>query len=382
MTASTQRRTGKRRVRRALLTLLLTVLPVTTGCAATVQPNDTSVTVAVQPLLDYMPWEFAVQHGLDQQLGLSLRLTYLSQVNSAYQAMQRGDVDVVSTCTACNMPYAVSVPTLRDVLTVNQFKGFIMVGRKGAPSFDALTKQGMPEDRARAAIHAYLKGKTLIGNKVIFGTLVSGLERYAGLRPGDIRVIDVSDDAKAATAFLAGEGDLYMGSLAQESKLLMSYPDRFVNIGGAEVLGPGGLWYGTAAVDQRWLAKNESTVKKLVAIWMRTARYVNERPDLALPVIQKAMNERSGGTFTIPQLRQQIREFVQFTDPGAAARDTYNPGSSLYWKRSLDFYEKQSKSDGTLPEHVDLAKYNIQQQTYESVVRDPALMRWVNAPLT
>jgi ABC-type nitrate/sulfonate/bicarbonate transport system substrate-binding protein len=178
-----------------------------------------TVRIALQPLLDYVPWVFAQEHGLAEEQELTLEISYLSQINTALQAMARGDLDMVSTCTACNMPYVQSVPTLRDVLTINQFKGFIIVGRTGAPEYEKLIDQGASEDEARTQIYEYIKGKTFIGNEAIFGALVDGLLEYAGLERSDIEIIDLADDAKAATAFLQGQGDFYMGSLAQEAKL-------------------------------------------------------------------------------------------------------------------------------------------------------------------
>lgn len=354
------------------------------GCAASPANSAgsaTTVRIALQPLLDYVPWVFAEEHGLTKEQGISLNISYLSQVNTALQAMARGDLDMVSTCTACNMPYAQSVPTLRDVLIVDQFKGFIIVGRSGAPEYKKLVAAGETENQARKKIYSYIKGKTFIGNKAIFGSLVNGLLDYAGLKSTDIKILDLADDAKAATAFLQGEGDFYMGSLAQESKLLGDYPDKFVNVGGAEVLGPGGLWYGTSAVSQKYLASNKDTVEKMVAIWMRTARYINEKPNEVIPTLKAALNEHAGATFTDTQIKDQLANYVQFTDPKVAAASTYNSNSSLYWKNSLDFYAQQNIKSGTLPKGTNLDVQNQEEAVYKQVLANKKLMDWVNSPL-
>lgn len=357
------------------------------ACAAPAQTagekdGSTTVRIALQPLLDYVPWVFAEEHGLTEEQGLNLEISYLPQVNTALQAMARGDLDMVSTCTACNLPYVESVPTLRDVLIVNQFKGFIIVGRTGAPEYNELVAGGASEDEARQEIYDYIKGKTFIGNEAIFGALVNGLLDYAGLSQDDITIVDLADDAKAATAFLQGQGDFYMGSLAQESKLLNDFPDQFVNVGGAEVLGAGGLWYGTAAVDQSYLESNRETVEKLVAVWMRTARYINEEPKTIVPVLVDALNEHAGATFTADQIDAQLRDYVQFVDPTTAAEDTYNPESSLYWKNSLRFYAEQNQADGNLAADVDLDDFNVQEKVYKDVIENEELMSWVNSPLS
>ena len=57
-----------------------------------------------------------------------------------------------------------------------------------------------------------------------------------GIGIDEVQLLNFADDQKAATAFLSGTGDFYIGSLPQERRLL-SMEDRFVNAGGSEVLG-------------------------------------------------------------------------------------------------------------------------------------------------
>ena len=63
----------------------------------------------------------------------------------------------------------------------------------------------------------------------------------------DVQTINFADDEKAALAFISGEGEFYMGGLPSEINLLMNHPDQFKLIGGAEILGPAGLWYSNVA---------------------------------------------------------------------------------------------------------------------------------------
>lgn len=135
-------------------------------------------------------------------------------------------------------------------------------------------------------------------------------------------------------------------------------------------------------MDESYLKSNTDTVEKLVAIWMRTARYINEEPDLVIPVIRDALNEHAGATFTDDQIKDQLANYVQFTDPTIAAEETYNPDSSLYWKKSLDFYAEQNIASGDLPEGTDLDALNRQEDVYQDVLKNTQLMEWVNSPLS
>jgi len=85
-----------------------------------------------------------------------------------------------------------------------------------------------------------------------------------------------------------------MGGLPSEINLLMNHPDQFKLIGGAEILGPAGLWYSNVASTQKWLAANEDTALKIMAMSYRYNRYVLEKIDVVMPIVVKAMNDHSG----------------------------------------------------------------------------------------
>ncbi|WP_226534278.1 ABC transporter substrate-binding protein [Microbacterium paraoxydans] len=338
--------------------------------------------MSVQPLHQYVAWEFAEQSGMAEELGLDLEFTYLPQVDTAVQSLARGDLDMISTCGACNFPYLAQSPDLRDALIISQFKGFILVGQDGAPSYDALVEEGARPEDARQEVFDYLKGRTFVLRESAFGALVNGLLDEAGLTRDDVTILDVADDARAGQAFLQGQADFYMGSLAQESKLLRDYPDRAVNMGGAEILGPGGLWYDTMAVDQDWLDENPETMVKMAALWARVARYVTEKPDDVVPLITELINKNSGSTFSDEEIEQLLNDFLGFATLDRWENDTYNPNSDLYWKKSIDFYAAQNVTDGVLPESVDVDQHYVDEEIYNQLTGDQDLLDWVNAPLT
>ncbi|MFJ4175212.1 ABC transporter substrate-binding protein [Microbacterium sp. NPDC089696] len=352
------------------------------GAAESTDDELTTVRMSVQPLHQYVAWEFAEQSGMAEELGLDLEFTYLPQVDTAVQSLARGDLDMISTCGACNFPYLAQSPDLRDALIISQFKGFILVGQDGAPSYDALVESGTSPEDARQEVFDYLKGRTFVLRESAFGALVNGLLKEAGLTRDDVTILDVADDARAGQAFLQGQADFYMGSLAQESKLLRDYPDRAVNMGGAEILGPGGLWYDTMAVDQDWLDENPETMVKMAALWARVARYVTEKPDDVVPLITELINKNSGSTFSDEEIEQLLNDFLGFATLDRWENDTYNPDSDLYWKKSIDFYAAQNVTDGVLPESVDVDQHYVDEEIYSQLTGDQELLDWVNAPLT
>lgn len=348
-----------------------------------IEPIETvDVTIGLTPFFDYMLWPFAKEKGLDAELGINLEFEWLAgAIGPGVQALRRGSIDVIDTCTACNFPFYEQVPTLRDWLITNQFKGFILVGRTGAPSYDELVESGMTPEEAKAEVFEFIKGRTFAIHKPAFGALVNGMLENAGLDPADVEILDFADDVKAATAFIGGTGDFYMGGLPQESKMLLDHPDRFVNMGGTEILGPGGLWYSTAASEQEWLEENHEAVMRLIAIWYRASRFVNERIGDVVPVFRREVNLHGGANFTEKQVEFTISEFLEFMSIDEAREKMYNPDSELYWKNSLDFYAEQNKESGELPADIDVGPFNVEEQFFRELLEREDLIQWINAPL-
>lgn len=343
--------------------------------------STAQVKIGLTPFFDYMLWPFAANKGLDKELDIDLEFTWLAQVGPSVQAMRRGSIDVIDTCTACNFSFYKSVPTIRDWLLTNQFKGFILIGRKGAPSYNQLVKSGMSPTAAKKKVFNFVKGKTFAIHKPVYGALVNGMLENAGLSSSDVKIIDFADDVKAATAYLRGSGDFYLGGLPQETKLLLSYGDRFVNMGGAEILGPAGLWYSTAASDEKWLKENRDTALKLIAIWYRASRYLNERPNDVIPVFRKEVNAHAAASFTDKQVKFTVTEFLDFMSIQEAKQKAFNPKSDLYWRKSLNYYSAQHKKAGDLDKSLNVNPFNQEEQFFKELLRNKQLMTWINKPL-
>lgn len=360
------------------------------GTTTTAPPGETpvapaeleTVQVALQPLHQYAMWQFGETSGMAADLGLKLEFTWLAQVDTAVQGLSRGDLDMISTCTACNFPFLAQAPNLRDALIISQFKGFILIGHAGAPSYNQLVADGKSSDEARAEVHAYLKGRTFVLREAVYGALLNGMLEYAGLTRDDVEVLDVADDSRAGQAFLQGGADFYMGSLAQESKLLREYPDRVVNMGGTEILGPGGLWYDTMAVNAEWLDQHPETILKLAALWSRIVRYMESKPEQIMPIVTESINEHSGSSFDEGEIELLLEEFLGFATLDKWENEIFNPESQLYWRNSLEFYAQQNVRDGVLAADLDVNSFYIYDDIYKQLMERQDLLDWINAPLT
>jgi ABC-type nitrate/sulfonate/bicarbonate transport system substrate-binding protein len=334
-----------------------------------------TVRVGVTPYFDYMPWVVADKLGLDEELGIDLELVNITSTARGVAAMRQGSLDVVSSCHVCDFPLYASVPELRSWLITNQFKGFMVVGREGQPTYADLSKTMDPE-AAKKQILEGMKGKEFALVLSNFEKLLTAALGQVGMGISDVKVTQFSDDAAAALAFQRGTGDYYMGSLPQEAKLIAT--PGYVNVGGHEILGPAGLWFSTMVSTNEWLTENPETVKKLVAIWLRFARYASEDFDRVAPLWVEATNERAGAAFTVEEFKQTM-ELLYFPTVEQAQKTIYNPQSEAYWKNSVDFYKGHNAAE--LPEGVDPDSTALEQSFFEAVLADAKLAEWIGSPL-
>jgi ABC-type nitrate/sulfonate/bicarbonate transport system substrate-binding protein len=339
-----------------------------------------TVRVAMTPFFDYQFWSVADEYGWDDELGLNLEFTWLTQSGPSTEAMAAGSVDTINTCVVCNFPFYESVPELQDFLTVNQFKGFVVIGRQGQgyKSYqEFLDELGDPEAAKQATI-AQFEGTTWPEYSANYEPLLRATLGQGGLTLDDIEIITFPDDEKAALAMIGGTGDFYMGGLPSEINLLSNHPDEFFLVGGAEILGPAGLWYSQIASTEEWLAANEDAALKIMAMSYRYNRYVQERRDQILPIVVEAMNAHSGVATTEEELSFIFDNFLDFRTYQQEAETCYNPESPLYWGNSAEYYVAQSTD---LPEGADYRVNNPLDEWFEKFMAREDLLEWVDAPL-
>ena len=330
------------------------------------------------PYFEYQPWAISKELGLDKEMGLDFELESVNKVAHAVAGLQQGRYHLTMSCQTCTIPFYENVPTLRNWLVTNQFKGFAVIGRKGETETYAELAPEIGHDEAKKRVLEGFKGKTFAIVKVNHGPLVDSALQQVGLSIDDVEVLNFPDHPTAGFAFESGEGDYYTGALPQEIRLL-TVSDNYVNVGGHEILGPAGLWYSTMLSDQTWLDENEETALKLLAIWYRTMRYVKERREFTLPIWTESLNERMGSdTFDVDQTRIAIAEFEFFPTMEEAAEGVFNPESDLYWQNSVDHYLPSVEN---VPADFDVDTFEVAGKYYDALRARPDLVEWINAPL-
>jgi len=348
-----------------------------TGNVAATTP--TKVKMAVGPFLDYMPWVVAGSLGIDEEFGLDIETVTVQTPQLAGPQLKRGDLDVAYSCQACNFPILKQLPNLRDWMITNQFKGFAVIGRKGKTrTFDELAK-GKSQLAARRETLRQFLGSDFVMVSANFRALLDGALKEVGLDPSEVNVVDFADDAKAALAFIRGTGDYYMGSLPQETKLLQEFPDRFITVGGHQILGPGGLWYSTAIALDGWLAENSETALRLHGVWYRTMRFLREKPNVVIPLLAREINKRAASKLSPQTVGVLVNNLIGFNTVAEAKATTFNPESTAYHLNSVKHYAKGNAK--VLPEDYAHKKYFTEDAWFKRFTARNDLVAIVNKPL-
>jgi ABC-type nitrate/sulfonate/bicarbonate transport system substrate-binding protein len=344
------------------------------------QPTDLiPVRVGMTPFFDYQFWAVAKEFGWDKELGLDLQFTWLTQSGPSIQALANGSLDTVNTCVVCNFPFYESVPEMQDFLTVNQFKGFVVIGRQGqSKSYQEFLSELGDAEKAKVATIEQMKGKKFPIYLANYEPLLTAVLEQAGLSLSDVTTVNFPDDEKAALAAIGGEGDFYMGGLPSEINLLMNHPDQFKLIGGSEILGPAGLWYSNIAANKQWLDDNKDVVYRIMAMSYRYNRYIQEDLTTVLPIVVEAMNAHSGVATDPDELKFIFDTFLEFRTYQQDKETTYSADSPLYWEQSAKYYVDRSKD---LPAGADYLNQNPLNQWFTDFLQQQALLDWVDAPI-
>ncbi|MGV6874465.1 ABC transporter substrate-binding protein [Pseudochelatococcus sp. B33] len=359
---------------RLILSLMLLVFSSTTYVFS---QDVKTVRIGIPPFFDYQIWAVARELGLDAEQGISIEPVSVNSGANGVAALRQGSLDLAASSQVGAFPFFKQVPDLRTWIVLDQFKGFIVVGRTGsAETYASLVGKLTPEEAKKQVLESF-RGKTFVVNPTNFLPLVKAALDQAGMTLDDVKVAEFPDDAKAALAFETGVGDYYMGSLPQEAKLL-SQPDRYTAAGGHEVLGPAGLWFSSTVGLAPWIEQNQETVMKLTAIAYRTIRYLHEQPERTVPIWTKLINAHAAASFTDDEVKN-ILTLLYHPTAEEAAETFFNPDSDVYWKNSIDYYSRQNAEN--LPSDFSSGKYNIEEEMFKNFIKRDDLVSWVNSPL-
>ncbi|MCX6089106.1 MAG: ABC transporter substrate-binding protein [Candidatus Atribacteria bacterium] len=363
-----------------LMMLIVSILILTTfTVGAEEQKELKKVRIGVPPYSMYMIFFAAHSLGIDKEFGLDFDIKEFTATLPAVQAMIHGDIDISGNCIAEHLVALKGAPQIKNFSTVGFFKGFIFVGRKDKTKpFSELLKE-MDQSKAKEFQLNEFKGKefAIIPQRK---PLILDAIAQVGLKAEDIKFLQFADDQKAATAFIKGSGDFYIGSLPQEQRLL-KMSDQFVNVGGSEILGPGGLWYDTMVSTDKFIKDERETALRTIATLYRAIKLFNEQPMKIAVQAAKALSRMTGGDFPVDQYIEFQTVYDDFLSIDEAKDGFYNNQSPLYWKLPVEYYMKMALEQGDLDKPISSEEYyGESEKLFNELLSRKDLVDLINAP--
>jgi ABC-type nitrate/sulfonate/bicarbonate transport system substrate-binding protein len=338
------------------------------------------IKMGVLPYLDYHAFYVADEMGFDEELGYDLSFTQYPLEPNETKSLVRKDIDVAQGAIGSLVPQLPSQPNLRVFLSLSQYKGFAFVVRDDddfTTYEEHLDELGDPV-AAREAVVEEMKDKELITTASSYKATVAGLMNEGGADIEDLNVLDFQEAAQGAAAFIRGEGDIYLGAVAQTVKLVEQMEGYEVLIQN-EAMGAPGLWYSNAYVTDEYLQDNRDELVDLTAIWYRTMEYMRQDPDAAYETVLKTLNPATASNLTVDDLKNQIPDTTFFPTAEEAAELTYADDSEGNWSAVTDYQFEQASKLGTDLGEVTPEEFIVQESIFDEFMKNQKLQKYVHA---
>ena len=416
--ATTERRTKRRRVwdRRLPLVAVLTVMalvaaacgddeptqattdPATTAAIPTVARDATATTMAEEPMDDLSTppddgrggvvrigttpsyadrlFAYADALGIPEQLGLTFEL--IPFVDIPFQQVALGEVDWLFSCQFCYQAVLEEFPGYRTPLITNHYKGFVVIGRTGDLTWEqALADNSGDVEAAKADLAEFVRGKDIPRQE---GGSVAPIRIFLeeiGLTLDDVVISRPANRDALGQAFLAGEFDLYLGTLNRQARMLYSeeLAGQYVVVGPLELFGGRALWYSTEGVSQDYLDCCYETVLRTVAAWYRAARYLEAYPEIVGEFVTADALAATGGESLGELLTTQIlTELNHFFTLEEAATLLYDENADTW------FGIPGQAAFASMPE-LTWDDYELEAKVFADLMARQDLVDFINQPL-
>lgn len=349
--------------------------------ASTAQSNLTELNIGVLPYLDYQILYVADEMGFDSELGYEFSFTQFPLEPNETRALVRGDIDIAQGAIGSLVSQLPARPDLRVVVSGAQYKGFAFIIRKDSDikTYSELFAELGDHQQALEAVVDQMIGRELLTTESSYRATIAGLAAEGGHAYDELKVQNFAEATQAATAFIRGTGDIYLGAVAQTERLI-NQMDGYEILIQNEEMGAPGLWYSNIYVTDAYLQENRRQLVELTAIWQRTVRYMNEHTDEAYAIILEHLNPQTAGAMTVEDLKNQIPRTTFFPTTEEAAELVFDESSPSSWRALVNYQFEQAEILGTDLSNVSADDFIAQDEIFAEFLADDALQAFVNAP--
>lgn len=261
-----------------------------------------NIILGTYPVFDLGPWIAAEHFGYLSELNLTLEHKVFPDERSGLQALASGSSQLQLMGELSLIGVA---PTFKDFTAVfvpNLFAGFAPLIRPdgGMKTYDQMKQEISDPQEALVATCAQVKGKTwVVQLGASHETTVDAVLDLGGLTRNDLTFIDIGP-AEGATAFLRGEGDIYLGDVPNRFRL---EEEGMVPLVTPQYLGPKAMDYVTIVSTNKFMSdqENEDAIIRLMLVWYRALddlKAGGPKAEEAFKVIADYVNAGAGTSFT------------------------------------------------------------------------------------
>ena len=338
-----------------------------------------TVVAGIGPFFEYQFLRVAQELGITAELGLVVE--FLDFPAPPYAQLAGGDIDISYSCVGCLAP---RIPEFADgthFITTNQFRGFLLVGRRGETgTYDELFAEiGDEEEALDEFVRQNIPGASFAIQDTNRAQILAMVERV-GLTLDDVEIIEFANQQTAGLAFIRGEGDYYMGSLPQQARMVFELSDQFIAAAPHEVF-TDQPFTSEWATTHSFLDENEETVLRLLAAHYRAVRYLYEQPDVALDIVAEgvasAAGELTGVTTENILLELEFHPTLEEAGPAFYLDES----SPLYYGTVAEVNVRNQFEAGILDELFDWQLMSRQREWHEKLLARADLIAFIRAPL-
>ena len=334
------------------------------------------VRIGTTPSYDDRLFAYAESIGIAENLGLSFEL--IPFVDIPFQQLAVDDIDWLFACQFCYGNVLEEFPNYRTPLITNHYKGFVVIGRAGDLTFEqALADNDGDREAALKDLADFVRGKDIPRQEGGSTAPIQIFLESLGLTLDDVTITRPANRDVLAQGFLAGEFDLYLGTLNRQARMLYSeeLAGQYVVVGPLELFGGRALWYSTEGVTQDYLDCCYESVLRTVAAWYRAARYLKEMPEIvgdfvARDAIAATGGESLGDLLTV-EILTELNHFYTLEEAGALL---YDPSAPTY-------FGIPGETAFTAYPDLDWSDFELEEQIYNDLIARDDLVAFINRPL-
>lgn len=326
------------------------------------------------PVFDLAPWVAAENWGYLEELNITLEHKVFPDERSGMQALASGSSQLQLMGEMSLIGVAPTFSEFRAVFVPNVFQGFAPLVRDDGKIKTYVQMKEEISDPAEAlrATCAQVEGKTWIAQMgASHETTVDATLECGGLTRDDLNFIDIGP-AEGATAFLRGEGDIYLGDVPNRYRL---EEEGMVPLVTAGDLGQKAFSYPTVVADTKWLSKpeNEDALLRLIGVWYRAVAELNAggpRAEEAFQGIADWVNKGAGTSFT-PEASEYIYYNVYVPQPTfeETIETFYTADGTFEWANRLQWGVEIREGQGEIkPGEVDPASITLSEELFKKLL--------------